>query len=114
MITRQVEIYRRASMKAWIACEACVYKEWSMAAPDMDIINECHNCAESCYELMYSLLQEDITALDQAAFSCMVQCNDCANFCETYEENEEMQYCATICRSCAILVKDLIVPLIPN
>lgn len=64
----------------------------------MDCAEICRTC---CHFMSRSSRSEKILNI------CAQYCNNCAESCEQFGDDEQMKLCAQICRECAELCRDL-------
>jgi hypothetical protein len=109
MIVQQSDTYIKACMQAWLFCESCIHNEVSKDDPCATLIQECHQCAQSCFAVVCQLIS-NVEAVYDVAFNCIIHCRQCQEACEKYGYIDDIKYCGEVCAYCADKMKDIIVP----
>ena len=107
MILQQTDSYIKNCMKAWLLCQSCIHTETISRHPRRKLIEKCKTCSNSCFAVVGRLISnaEDI---QEYAFRCVIDCQECYDECEKYSSIEDIEYCGLVCVSCADAVKDLV------
>ena len=109
MIQQQTDIYIKACMKTWLICESCIHAEVTSTMPRVDLVRECRECAQSCFSVVCKLISQR-DDLGDLILNCLLHCRQCYEECEKYaEEEDDIQYCGSVCIVCAETLKDIMV-----
>lgn len=109
MILQQTDIYIKACMKTWLLCESCIHAETLRFEPREILIDKCRACAHSCFTVVCRIIN-NTEAIEESVLVCLLNCRECWQECERLADNEDLLYCADICRFCADMVKPLLIP----
>lgn len=95
-------------MKTWLLCESCVHAEYSSQSPREDLITKCADCAKACFAVVSRLVSQagDIGDL---VLNCLLHCRECADECEKYNGENDIELCGDVCRVCGDKMKDIAV-----
>jgi len=102
----QTDTYIKICMKAWLLCESCVHAENTSAHARPDLVDECGQCAKTCFAVV-SKLVSDTDDLGDLALNCILHCRQCADICYRYDENDIL-LCGEVCSTCAEMLKQLV------
>ena len=111
MILQQTDNYIKMCMKTWLLCESCIHIEEASNYPRRSLITSWRNCAHSCFVVVCKIISNEGRAMQETALSCMLDCRNCYEECEKYNNSDEIRFCGEVCRLCAETIKDLIIPI---
>jgi hypothetical protein len=106
VIQQQADTYIKICMKTWLLCESCIHAESTSSLPRHDLVNECSECAKACFAVVSRLVSQN-EDMGNLVFNCLLHCRRCANTCEKYEYENDIEFCGDTCRMCAEAVKEL-------
>ena len=95
-------------MKAWLLCQSCIHTETVSAKPRSVLISKCRVCSSSCFAVVGRLIS-NADDIQEYAFRCVLDCNECFEECEKYSNIEDIEYCGQVCLDCAYMLKKLVV-----
>jgi hypothetical protein len=107
MILQETDNYIKACMKTWMFCEACIHTEEDADKPRQLLIQKCRICASSCFSVVCRIIN-DSGLLQESVLNCLLNCHECFEECEKYDDIEDIQYCGEVCRSCEDSLKELL------
>jgi hypothetical protein len=102
----QTDSYIKICMKTWLLCESCIHAESTSTTPRYDLIKECSDCAKACFAVVSRLVSqnEDVSDL---ILNCVLHCRQCAQECDKYKYENDIEFCGDTCGICADEVKNL-------
>jgi hypothetical protein len=101
------DTYIKICMKAWLLCESCVHAETSSPNPRFDLVLECTHCAKICFAVVSKLVSNS-DDLGDLVLNCLLHCRQCAETCEQYKNDNDVQLCGDVCAACADTLKELV------
>jgi hypothetical protein len=111
MILQQTDHYVKACMKTWLLCESCIHiEETTSYHPRQSLITRWRSCAHSCFAIVCSIISKENEEMQEPALTCMLSCRECYQECQKYNYIDEIEYCGEVCRYCADIIKDLLIP----
>ena len=105
MIHQKTDTCIRVCMKAWLICESCIHAEVNSVNPRETLIQECTECARSCFAVVSKLVSasEDAGAL---VLDCLLHCRQCAAECNKYGSENDIALCRDVCAICGDIIKN--------
>ena len=101
--------YLKACADAWLNCDNLLItlheQSTSYSGKTTKVVDE---CAHICLGMMHAL-KHKWANMAEVALLCVGICEECAELCERYEE-EQFIRCAAACRKCSAIFTKLIAP----
>ena len=96
MVLQETDHYIKACMKTWMFCESSIHSENDKKDPQKELIEKCRACANACFAVVCRIINnaEELAGIRVGLFS---HCRECAEECEKYPYNDDIQYCGEVC-----------------
>ncbi len=105
-MTQVTNYHMQTCMDAWLKCEDLLInlfqKKISFSQKTTQVLDE---CAHICFGTLEAL-KNGIRNIGEVAILCVGICEECAEVCERYNDNE-FKNCASTCRECSAAFSQL-------
>ena len=101
--------YIKICIKTWLICEASVHAEVAGLSPRHNLVKECSDCAKACFDVVLSLVSNEVGDWGDVVLNCVLHCRQCSNECAKYDNDGDIQFCGMMSSICADTLKDITV-----
>lgn len=106
MTQQLTDNYIKICMKTWLLCESCIHAELNSEAPRYDLVDECSQCAKSCFAVVSRLVSQ-ADDMGDLVLNCILHCRQCAGTCAQYSDESDIELCGDVCETCGNALIDI-------